>query len=196
VAGREITTAGPHAIDALRTNNAFKKVGIGLRVKARPEVLAAQPKALTELSGQTVIPLEKNIGEAARELLPKLKHRYGDLAERLRSLGWRGGGCAALNDTLADLMATDASEAPQQFGAENQRCTSGCAGRGRRTRRCKTGWTRRSANCSGRADKLAGCRLAAYRMNCASSCRMIWPGLMSGWGRRSFYEHAADLIHA
>ena len=119
VAGREITTAGQQAIESLRTNNAFKKVGIGLRsYRPAPEVMARAAERLTELSGQTVIPLEKNIGEAARDLIPKLKHRYGDLAERLRSLALAGvGNAAALNETLADLMATDASEAPQQFGA-------------------------------------------------------------------------------
>jgi hypothetical protein len=119
VSGREITTAGQHAIEALRTNNAFKKVGIGLRdTRPAPEVLARAADRLTELSGQRVIPLEKNIGEAARDLIPQLKHRYGSLAERLRNLALAGAeDAAALNETLADLMATDASEAPQQFGA-------------------------------------------------------------------------------
>ena len=121
VAGREITTAGQQAIEALRTNNAFRKVGIGLRdTKPAPDVLARAAERLTELnvSGQRVIPLEKTIGEAARDLIPKLKHRYGGLAERLRSLKLAGADdAAALNDTLADLMSTDASEAPRQFGA-------------------------------------------------------------------------------
>jgi hypothetical protein len=120
VGGREITTAGRHAIESLRTNNAFKKVGVGLRdIKPAQEVLARAARRLTELSGHTVIPLEKTIGEAARDLTPRLKHRYGGLAERLRSLGLAGAQeAAALDDALADLMATDASDAPRQFGAE------------------------------------------------------------------------------
>jgi hypothetical protein len=120
VGGREITTAGQHAIESLRTNNAFKKVGVGLRsTKPAQEVLARASRRLTELRGETVIPLEKAIGEAARDLGPKLKHRYGGLAERLRRLGVAGAqDAAALDDALADLMATDASDAPRQFGAE------------------------------------------------------------------------------
>jgi hypothetical protein len=120
VGGREITTAGQHAIESLRTNNAFKKVGVGLRsTKPAQEVLARAARRLTELRGETVIPLEKAIGEAARDLGPKLKHRYGGLAEHLRRLGVAGAqDAAALDDALADLMATDASDAPRQFGAE------------------------------------------------------------------------------
>lgn len=59
-AGREIIVRGQQAIDALKTNNTFKTVGVSLR-EERPsmEVLARSAfERLTELSGDSVVPLE------------------------------------------------------------------------------------------------------------------------------------------
>ena len=91
VAGREVTVKGQHAIDALKTNNAFKSVGISLRDE-RPgmEILAKAAERLTELTGDMVIPLEDEISKAATKLFPQLQHAYGPLAEKLKSLGLPG----------------------------------------------------------------------------------------------------------
>ena len=195
VGGREITTAGQHAIESLRTNNAFKKVGVGLRSTKPPqEVLARASERLTELGGETVIPLEKAIGEAARNLGPKLKHRYGGLAERLRNLGLAGAqDAAALDDALADLMATDASDAPHQFGAEQSVLYE------------RLRWARAVTQAlDGGLDqtirRLQQIRTRLERLpteGCAGELRerlqedLAW--LEERLGQKTFYEHAADL---
>ena len=71
VSGREVTVAGQQAIDALKTNNSFKSVGVALR-DDRPsmEVLARAAERLTDLSGEQIVPLEEDIGKAAQKLLP------------------------------------------------------------------------------------------------------------------------------
>ena len=71
VSGREVTVTGQQAIDALKTNNTFKPVGVALR-DDRPsmEVLARAAERLTDLSGEQVVPLEEDIGKAAQKLLP------------------------------------------------------------------------------------------------------------------------------
>jgi hypothetical protein len=62
VSGREVTAAGQQSIDALKTNNSFKPIGVALR-EERPsnETLGRAAERLTELVGDTVIPLEQEI---------------------------------------------------------------------------------------------------------------------------------------
>lgn len=120
VSGREVTVNGQHAIDALRTNNAFKTVGVALR-DGRPsmDVLARAAQHLTDLVGDAVIPLEDEISKAAVKHFPQFQHRFGPLAEKLTALGLPGAETVrSLNQTLADVLLTDASDAPQRLGGE------------------------------------------------------------------------------
>ena len=91
VSGREVTVAGQQAIEALKTSNTFRPVGVALR-DDRPskEVLARAAERLTDLSGDAVIPLEEDIGKAAQKLLPTLQHKSAPLAERLQAMGLPG----------------------------------------------------------------------------------------------------------
>ncbi|MCL4264723.1 MAG: BREX system P-loop protein BrxC [Anaerolineae bacterium] len=118
--GRDITVKGQQAIEALRTNNSFKDVGVALR-DTRPsnEVLARAAQRLTELTGDSVIPLEDEISKTATRHFPRFQHRFGPLAEKLRHHHLPGADAvAALNDELADVLLTDASDAPQRLGGE------------------------------------------------------------------------------
>jgi hypothetical protein len=120
VSGREVTANGQQAIDALKTNNSFRGVGVSLR-DDRPsmEVLAKAAERLTDLSGDQVVPLEDEIGKAAQRLLPTLQYRLAPLAERLAALALPGTEAVqGVNQQIADLMLSDASDAPQRFGAE------------------------------------------------------------------------------
>lgn len=120
VSGREVTAAGPQAIDALKTNNAFKQIGVGLRDE-RPsiETLGRAAERLTELVGDMVIPLEQEISKATAKHFPRFQHDYGPLAEKINSLGLKGGDrIQTLNQDIADVLFTDASDAPQRLGAE------------------------------------------------------------------------------
>lgn len=121
VSGREVTAAGQQAIDALKTNNAFKPIGVALRDE-RPsiETLGRAAERLTELVGDMVIPLEQEISKAAAKHFPRFQHDYGSLAERLSGLGLMGSDrIAALTQDIADVLFTDASDAPQRLGAES-----------------------------------------------------------------------------
>lgn len=120
VSGREVTAAGQQAIDALKTNNSFKQIGVALR-DGRPsiETLGRAAERLTELVGDMVIPLEQEISKAAAKHFPRFQHDYGSLAEKLSGLGLAG--CdrvRTLNQDLVDMLFTDASDAPQRLGAE------------------------------------------------------------------------------
>lgn len=120
VSGREVTAAGPQAIEALKTNNSFKAIGIALRDE-RPsnEMLARAADRLTELTGETVVPLEQEIAKFAEKHCAKFQHTFGPLGERLKALGLVGAErAAALNLELVDVLSVDASDMPQRLGAE------------------------------------------------------------------------------
>jgi len=118
VSGREVTVNGQQAVDALRTNQAFKSVGVALR-NSRPsnEVLGRAAERLTEICGDTVIPLEDEISKAATKVFPQLQLRYGPLPARLDALGLPGAEQVQdLSRELADVLSTDGSDVPQRLG--------------------------------------------------------------------------------
>ncbi|CAG4901729.1 unnamed protein product, partial [Acidocella sp. C78] len=120
VSGREVTVNGQQAIEALKTNNTFKPVGVALR-DDRPsmDVLARAAARLTDLCGEPIVPLEEDIGKAAQKLLPSLQYQLAPLAEQLQALGLPGVETVrSVNQQIADMLLSDASDAPQRFGAE------------------------------------------------------------------------------
>src|SRR5690606_33054364 len=69
--------------------------------------------------GDTVIPLEQEISKASAKHFPRFQHEYGSLGEKLIGLGLAGSDrVQAMNQELADVLFTDASDAPQRLGAE------------------------------------------------------------------------------
>lgn len=121
VAGREVTVNGQQAIDAIKTNNTFKSIGISLRGGDRPsnEVLARAATRLTELTGDSVIPLEDDISKVTTKLFPQLQHQYGPLTEKLRNMKLPGvERLENLTDEINDVLLTDASDAPRRLGNE------------------------------------------------------------------------------
>jgi len=120
VSGREVTVNGQQAIDALRTNQAFRSVGVALR-EGRPsiEFLAKAAERLTDLTGDQVLPLEDEISKATMKSFPQFQHKFGPLAERLERLSLPGAdNIRSAMQQIADLLLTDASDAPDQLGSE------------------------------------------------------------------------------
>jgi hypothetical protein len=119
ISGREVTANGQQAVEALRTNQTFKPVGVALRVEKTPmDVLARAAERLTELVGETVIPLEAEISKAAARHFPQLQLAYGPLATRLQALNLPGAdNMVTLNQELAGIVSTDASDVPQLLGS-------------------------------------------------------------------------------
>lgn len=120
VSGREVTAAGQHAIDALKTNNSFKPIGVSLRDERPPiEMLARAAERLTELLGEPIIPLEQDISKAAVKYFPRFQNDYAPLAEKLKAFGVAGNDrFTNVSKNIADLLFTDASDAPQRLGGE------------------------------------------------------------------------------
>ena len=125
ISGREVKAVGQQAIDALKTNKSFGNIGVSLReTKLSNEVLARAAQRLSELRGEMVIPLERDISDAAVKQFPYYQRDYGPLAEKLAGLGLPALNpvfserLRSLNQELADVLLTDASDAPDRLGRE------------------------------------------------------------------------------
>lgn len=127
VSGREVTVNGQQAIDALKSNNAFKPIGVALRHdKPSMELLARAAERLTALIGDRVLPLEEEISKTAAKHLPRFQNEIAPLPERLDGLGLPGGEkIRATNQEIANLLFTDASDAPQRLGGVESALHSG-----------------------------------------------------------------------
>jgi hypothetical protein len=120
VSGKVITVNGQQAVEALRTNNGFKAVGVALREeKISNDVLVRAAARMTDLAGDQVIPLEDEISKAAVKKFPQFQLRYGPLGQKLESLGLPDAeNIESLTRELADVLLTDASDAPSRLGGE------------------------------------------------------------------------------
>jgi len=120
VSGRDITVNGQQAIEALKNNNTFKTVGVSLReTPADGPTLARAAKRLTQISGESIVPLEDDISRTVVRNFPALQRRYGSLPEKLANLGLPGVDTVrSLSDEIATILQSDASDAPQRLGAE------------------------------------------------------------------------------
>jgi hypothetical protein len=118
VGGRDVTTNGQMAIDALKSNTAFKNIGVDLRHE-RPtiEVLATASQRLTTLLGNTVLPLEDDISKSVIKDLPGLQSKLAPLGERLAALRLPGNEQVDMLVQRCNELINNPSEAPQRFGA-------------------------------------------------------------------------------
>ncbi len=120
VSGHEVTVNGQQAQEVLRTNQAFRKVGVSLRDgKPSMETMARAAERLTDLYGEQVLPLEDVIAETAAKELPDFQYKVAPLGTKLQTLGLPGTDAAdSLGREIAEMLVTDASDAPTRFGGE------------------------------------------------------------------------------
>lgn len=119
ISGRVVTAAGQQAIDAMKTNNTFKLVGVSLRDDAPPlEVLATAATRLSDLIGDRVVPMEQEISRAAVKHFLQLQRDYAPLAGRVCGLGLVGDERAqALCEEIATVLSTDGSDITRRIGS-------------------------------------------------------------------------------
>ena len=117
--GGVVQTAGPAAVEAMRSTQAFGRIGVALR-DSRPslETLDRAASRLESIVGLPVLPLENQISSTAREHLPPRLEPLAPLATQLRLLGLAGADRAqALADTGRDLLQQDGAAAISLLGA-------------------------------------------------------------------------------
>ncbi|MCF1459046.1 MAG: hypothetical protein LPH21_16335, partial [Shewanella sp.] len=78
VSGTELTSSGQKAIEAIKSNNTFKNIGVNLRDdRPSPEMCMLASERLTELTGDTIFPMEDDISKAAVKYFNKAQHDFG-----------------------------------------------------------------------------------------------------------------------
>src|SRR5207302_3357509 len=88
-------------------------------IRPSKDVLARAAQRLTDLAGDSVIPLEDEISKATARHFPQLQHRFGPLAEKLEALDLPGSDSVrTLSREIADVLLSDASDAPQRLGGQ------------------------------------------------------------------------------
>jgi len=74
---------------------------------------------LTELTGDSVFPMEDDISKASVKYFNKAQHEFGSLASELINLNIPGEDKAkSLSNDLASMLLSDCSDSPQRLGAE------------------------------------------------------------------------------
>ncbi|MBI3967049.1 MAG: hypothetical protein HY329_15550 [Chloroflexi bacterium] len=119
-AAGEVRTAGPTAIEAVRTTQAFNKIGVALRGDNRPTLdqLDRAASRLESMFGVSVLPLEDHVSRAVRDHVPERLERIAPLAAQLRLLELAGVDRAqALADTARALLQSDGAAAIGVLGA-------------------------------------------------------------------------------
>ena len=195
VSGREVTVNGQQAIDALKTNNAFKPVGVALRHdKVSMEVLAQAAQRLTDLIGDMVVPLEPDICKAAAKHLPQFQHQFAPLAEKLDSLELPGADpVRALNQQIADLLFTDASDAPQQLGAKESSLYDGLKWAQAAKMALEQGLETTIKALRQHQQSIAGLPSTGIPGKLRSESTDDLDLLAGRLGKEDFYQHTADL---
>ena len=117
-AGGPMRTAGPQAVEAVKSTVAFNRIGVSSRdAKLPPEALDRAARRLETLFGDEVLPLEDHISRSVRLHVPDLLEKLGSLPDRLRLLGLPGESRAQrLLAEAADLLKGDAGGAASILG--------------------------------------------------------------------------------
>lgn len=117
-AGGPVRTAGPQAVEAVKSTVSFNRIGISSRdAKLPPEALDRAARRLETLFGDEVLPLEDHISRSVRRHVPDLLERLGSLPDRLRLLNLPGESRSRrLLADAADLVKGDAGGAALVLG--------------------------------------------------------------------------------
>ena len=120
VAGADVTVNGDVAIEALKNNNSFNKVGVALR-DSRPsaEALMRASDRLLDLTGESFVPVEGDIAKGVIKHFPVFQRDYAALATRLENLDLPGADRAeTIQDSITEILRGDASDATTWLGGE------------------------------------------------------------------------------
>lgn len=117
-AGGPVRTAGPQAVEAVKSTVSFNRIGVSSRdAKLPPEALDRAARRLETLFGDEVLPLEDHISRSVRRHVPDLLEKLGSLPDRLRLLSLPGESrCRRLLADAADLLKGDAGGAASVLG--------------------------------------------------------------------------------
>ena len=120
VGGSDVTVNGDVAVEMLKNNNNFNKVGVALR-DGRPslEAIGRATDRLLDLTGEAIVPIEGDISKAVIKSFPQFQRDYAALTTKLENLGLAGCDRAeGIQDSITEILRGDASDATTRLGGE------------------------------------------------------------------------------
>jgi hypothetical protein len=120
VGGEDVTVRNNTAVESLKSNRSFKKIGVALREQEiNNDQLDRASSRLVELTGEDVMPLEEEIDKTVSEFFPRYQQDYASIPAQLRSLNLPGAERAQdLLDSLSEVVKGSAADAAARLGAE------------------------------------------------------------------------------
>jgi hypothetical protein len=120
VAGADVKVPGDIAIEALKNNTSFNRIGIALRDSPiSPEAMLRASERILSLTGETAMPIETEISKAVIKCFPQLQRDYAALAMQIKTLNLPGGERAEnIQDSITEILRGDASDATSWLGGE------------------------------------------------------------------------------
>lgn len=121
VGGADVTVRSNTAVEHLRGNRSFKKIGVALRQQEiTNEQLDNACTRLTELTGEDVMPLEEEVNDTVQTFFPQFRQRYASLPTQLRALDLPGVERAEdVLEAINELIQGSAADAAARLGAED-----------------------------------------------------------------------------
>ena len=192
--GKEHPVIGEQSLKAFHNNSSFNSVTLKPNLEEVPEdVRRRAAERLSELTGETIVPLPQMIAKAAAKYLPGFQQEIQALPYRLQNLGIETERLERLQRSLNEALKGDGAEAILLFGAESSEL---CA---------DLQWARRIGTCldQGAETDLHRVATLSAKMNQLQQQKLM-PELVAIWqdGSKdlrlhirngSFVDHLQDL---
>lgn len=123
VGGEDVTVRNTTAVENLKSNRSFKRIGVSLREQdITNEQLDLASSRLVELTGEDVMPLEEEIDATVSEFFPRYQQDYASIPAQLQSYNLPGAERAQdLLDSLSEVVKGSAADAAARLGSEEAR---------------------------------------------------------------------------
>jgi len=118
--GKEHPVIGEQSLKAFQNNSSFNSVTLKPNLEDVPEdVRRRAAERLSELTGETIVPLPQMIAKAAAKHLPGFQQEIQALPYRLQDLGIETERLERLQRSLNEALTADGAAAIPLFGAES-----------------------------------------------------------------------------
>ena len=192
--GKEHPVIGEQSLKAFQNNTSFNAVTIKPNLEEVPEdIRRRSAERLSQLTGETIVPLPQMIAKAAAKHLPLFQQEVQTLPYRLQDLGIDTERLERLQRSLNQALMGDGAEAIPLFGAESSEIFDDLQ------------WARRVATCldQGAEDDLRRVAKLSEKISQLQSQKLM-PELVEAWQdgsadlrlhirNGSFVDHIQDI---
>lgn len=117
VNGEDLTVIGDNSLAAFKNNSSFARITITQNLnEISDEVRQTAAGRLSELTGESVLPLAQRIAEVAQEHIPRFQKEIQGVPVKLQRYGIDTSRTSRLENSLIDSLSGDGAAATELFG--------------------------------------------------------------------------------